>query len=336
MATCAIATAFAQNSASLSQSGTGNSSSTTQIGNLQTAAVTQSGNGNYNMNQQFSYFSQVVNVDQIGNGNAAYTYQNNNAGPSNLVDVYQNGNSNYAYANQSDYWTINSQAYIQQVGTAHQGVVYQLGAWNDIAIIDQYGYAGRGYIQQGGGGYASSTNSYALIQQYSFFGPQYAYIYQFGDGNTAYALQNANAGPNNYAVVYQSGNGNYGFVDQSDFYTWYTVGQVVQIGDGNQAGIYQLAGGPNFTTNSVAYITQTGDVNTAYLQQAGGANNYANLVQNGDGNLIQGVSTFYAVQLGDNNSLTVSQTNNYGASFGQIASVQQLGSGNVGSITQSN
>jgi hypothetical protein len=335
VAACAITTAFAQNSATLSQSGIGNASSTNQFGDAQTAVVSQTGNGNYNYNEQTSIFSQLTDVTQIGNSNAAYTFQNDYAGPSNLISVYQNGDGNFAYANQSDFFTIGSQAYISQVGTEHIAYVYQLDAIGSVAVVDQYGYQGRAYIQQGdGSNYADY--SYALVQQYSDFGPQYGIIYQFGLYNQAYVYQNGDAGPDNYATIYQDGVSNYAFIDQSDFYTWYTTAQIVQVGDGNQAGIYQLAGGPNFTTNSVAYITQTGDVNTAYLQQAGGANNYANLVQNGDGNLIQGVSTFYAVQLGDNNSLTVSQTNNYGASFGQIANVQQLGSGNVGSITQSN
>ena len=336
VAACAITTAFAQNSASLSQSGTGNNSTTTQVGNLQTATVSQSGTGNYNYNEQYSHFSQVTNVTQIGASNAAYTFQNADAGPSNLIQVYQNGTSNLAVANQSDYWTINSQAIINQVGGSHVGYVYQLGAINDVAVIDQSGYAGRAYIQQGAGGYGSSTNSYALIQQYSNFGPQYGTIYQFGDNDQAYIYQNANAGPNNYATIYQSGNNNYALINQSDFYTWYTTGQIVQVGNNNTAALYQYGGGANFSTNSAAYITQNGSYNTATLQQTGGANNYANLTQTGLGNLIDGVSTGYGVQIGDNNSLVVTQVNNYGIGSGQVAHVSQLGSGNTGVIAQSN
>ena len=336
VAACAITTAFAQNSASLSQSGTGNNSSTTQVGNLQNATVSQSGTGNYNMNQQYSHYYQVTNVTQIGASNAAYTYQNADAGPSNLINVYQNGTSNLAVANQSDYWTIASTAQISQVGGSHVAYVYQLGAYNDLAVVNQNGFGGRAYIQQGAGGYFSSSNSYALIEQLSVFGPQYGYIYQFGDNNAAYIYQDANAGPFNYATVYQSGNNNLALIDQSDYYTVYTTGQIVQTGNNNVAALYQYGGGANFSTNSAAYITQNGSYNTATLQQTGGVSNYANLTQNGLGNLIDGVSTSYGRQIGDNNSLVVTQTNNYGISLGQVAHVQQLGSGNTGVIAQSN
>jgi hypothetical protein len=338
IAACAITTAFAQNSATLSQSGTGNASYTNQVGDAQTAVVSQTGNGNYNYNEQFSYYSQLTNVEQIGNGNAAYTYQNDDAGPANLINVYQNGDNNLAVATQSSFYTWYSAAYIQQVGVGNEGYVQQLGTTNDVAVIDQYGYYGRGYIYQGdGSGFYSSSNSLAYIQQYSNFGPQYAVIYQLGDNNTAYTLQNADAGPDNYAYVVQNGNNNFALVDQSDFYTWYTTGYISQTGNGNVAALYQRdAGNGQFTTNSVAYIIQNGDGNYATFQQSGGANNYAYMTQTGDGNLIQGVSTSYGVQLGDNNSLVISQTNNYGAGYGQVANVQQLGSGNVGSITQSN
>lgn len=338
VAACAMTTAFAQNSASLSQSGTGNSSSTTQIGNAQTAVISQNGTGNVNVNEQFSVYGQQVNVTQTGLTNSAFTFQNDNAGPSNLINITQNGTGsggNMATVNQSDFWTINALATVVQDGQGNMAEINQLSSLNDIASITQVGSGQVAEINQGNGGAPfSSQSNVAVIEQYSTFGPQYALINQLGVNNDAYVYQNADAGPNNFGTINQTGDNNYALIDQSDFSTISTTGTITQMGNSNVAALYQRDGGP-FTSGSEANISQMGDSNTARLQQTGGANNQADITQTGDFNMVQGISGSVAMQIGDNNTLTVTQSSFVGGP-GQTANVQQMGSGNTGTITQSN
>ena len=334
VAACAITTTFAQNSASLSQNGTGNSSNSAQVGRLQTANVVQDGTGNVNTNQQFSHFTQQTNVTQTGLTNTANTYQNADAGPGNFITVNQNGTGaggNKALVDQSDFLTISSQATVLQNGQNLKSTVVQHYAIDDVAITDQTGASNNATINQGNGSQGSS-NSYAYIQQYSLFGPQDATISQLGDNNNAQIYQSNNAGPNNVATVNQNGNNNIGFLDQSDFSTVSTTGFISQLGNGNQAYLLQRGGGP-FTSGSSATIGQTGNSNYANLTQYGGANNQAAISQTGDLNVVTGVSGAAGLQIGANNSLTVIQSSLAGGP-GQYAQVQQLGSGNVGTINQ--
>jgi hypothetical protein len=246
VAACAMTTAFAQNSASLSQSGSGNSSNSAQVGSLQTVNVNQAGTGNVNVNQQFSTYSQLTNVTQTGLTNTANTYQNADAGPSNVITVNQNGTGtggNTALVDQSAFWTINSQATVIQSGQSLNSTIRQYGAENDVAITDQSGSGQNATINQGNFGFQSSKNSYAYIQQYSTFGPQDATINQLGDNNNAQIYQSNDAGPSNVALINQNGNSNIGLVDQSDFSTVSTSGTVTQLGNSNQAYLLQRGGG---------------------------------------------------------------------------------------------
>lgn len=334
VAVCALTTTFAQNSASLSQNGTGNNSNSAQVGRLQTVTVLQNGTGNTNTNQQFSHFTQQTNVTQTGLTNTANTFQNADAGPNNIITVNQNGTGaggNKALVDQSDFLTISSQATVLQNGQNLKSTVIQHYAVDDVAITDQTGASNNATINQGNGSQGSS-NSYAYIQQYSLFGPQDATISQLGDNNNAQIYQSNNAGPNNVATVNQNGNNNIGFLDQSDFSTVSTTGFISQLGNGNQAYLLQRGGGP-FTSGSSATIGQTGNSNYASLIQYGGANNQATISQTGDVNIVTGVSGSSGLQVGTNNLLTVTQASLTGGP-GQYAQVQQLGSGNVGVINQ--
>ncbi|AUD05183.1 hypothetical protein [Spirosoma pollinicola] len=338
VAACAITTSFAQNNASLSQSGTGNSSSSTQIGDLQTVNVVQNGTNNVNTNQQFSHFSQLTNVTQTGLANTATTFQNADAGPTNVITVNQNGTGtggNTAVVDQSDFLTINSQATVLQSGQNLQSTITQHYAINDVAITDQTGASNNATINQGNGS-MGSANSYAYIQQYSDFGPQDATINQLGDNNNAQIFQSNDAGPNNVATLNQNGNNNIGLIDQSDFSTVSTAGVINQLGNNNQAYLQQRGGGP-FTSGSSASIDQTGNGNYANLTQYGGANNQAVITQTGDLNVVTGLAGVgvSGLQIGTNNSLTVTQLSAAGGP-GQTARVQQIGTGNVGVIGQGN
>ncbi|GAB3784758.1 hypothetical protein GCM10028818_45050 [Spirosoma horti] len=335
IAVCALTTTFAQNSASLSQNGTGNNSNSAQVGSFQTVNVVQDGANNVNTNQQFSHYTQQANVTQTGLTNTANTYQNADAGPGNFITVNQNGTGvggNKALVDQSNFWTINSQATVLQNGQNLQSRVVQLGAQNDVAKTDQVGASQNATINQGNGNFQSSTNSSAYIQQYSNFGPQDATINQLGDNNNAQIYQSNNAGPNNVATVNQNGNNNIGFLDQSDFATVSTTGFISQVGNGNQAYLQQRGGGA-FTSGSSATIGQTGNSNFANLTQYGGINNQAAISQTGDQNIVTGISGSSALQIGASNSLTVTQASLVGGP-GQYAQVQQLGTGNVGTINQ--
>ncbi|AKD57290.1 hypothetical protein [Spirosoma radiotolerans] len=334
VAVCALTTTFAQNSASLSQNGTSNSSNSAQAGRLQTVTVSQNGTGNTNTNQQFSHFTQQANITQTGLTNTANTYQNADAGPGNFITVTQNGTGaggNTALVDQSDFFTINSQATVLQNGQNLKSTVVQHYAINDVAITDQTGASNNATITQGNGSQGSS-NSYASIQQYSVFGPQDATISQLGDNNNAQIYQSNDAGPNNVATINQNGNNNIGFLDQSDFATVSTTGFISQLGNGNQAYLQQRGGGA-FTSGSSATIGQTGNANYANLTQYGGANNQAAISQTGDLNVVTGVSGPAGLQIGVGNSLTVAQASLAGGP-GQYAQVQQLGTGNVGTINQ--
>lgn len=335
IAACAITTTFAQNGASLSQSGTGNNSNSAQVGRFQTVNVTQNGTGNVNTNQQFSHYTQQTNVTQTGLTNTANTYQNADAGPNNFITVNQNGTGaggNKALVDQSDFLTINSQATVLQSGQNLKSTIVQHYAVNDVAITDQTGASNNATITQGNGS-QGSTNSYAYIQQYSAFGPQDATISQLGDNNNAQIYQSNGAGPNNVATVTQNGNNNIGFLDQSDFSTVSTTGSINQVGNSNSAYLQQRGGGP-FTSGSSASIAQNGNSNYANLTQYGGANNQAVIGQTGGFNVVTGVTGSSGLQVGANNLLTVTQSSLAGGP-GQYAQVQQLGTGNVGTISQS-
>jgi hypothetical protein len=71
------------------------------------------------------------------------------------------------------------------------------------------------------------------------------------------------------------------------------------------------------------------------MTQYGGADNISTISQTGDFNVVTGVSGISGLQLGNNNSLTITQTSLPGGP-GQTAMVQQIGSGNTGVISQTN
>ncbi|GAB2529053.1 hypothetical protein [Spirosoma aerophilum] len=330
-----IATVAAQNTASLNQTGSQNSSKSTQTGTLQTVSVVQNGTSNVNNNQQTSRYAQEASITQTGLGNTANTLQNAFAGPYNIITVTQNGTGaggNTALVNQSDYSTISSEATVQQNGQNLKSTIKQLYAYEDIAVTEQTGYENHATINQGNGS-RSSQNSVATIQQFSVFGPQDATINQLGNTNSAQIFQNNNAGPNNVVLINQDGNNNSSLVDQSSIATVSTKGTVIQLGNNNEAFLYQKGSG-SFTSGSIATVTQTGNFNYTNLTQYGGTSNIATIVQTGDQNTVKGLTGSSGMQVGSNNSLTITQTW-FSSGQGQFAQVQQLGNGNTGIISQS-
>ena len=106
------------------------------------------------------------------------------------------------------------------------------------------------------------------------------------------------------------------------------------------AGAYNMAyikqgDGTTLSKNNTATITQEYSYNTAKLSQVGDGNT-GTFSQFGDYNVIKGLSGDFAIQQGNNNTLTVSQNSGGSAPYvANIASVSQIGNGNMGTITQS-
>ena len=349
LAASALSTAFAQNSTSLNQNGSANGSNTFQFGANQNANITQNGTGNINSNNQQSTRFQVTNVNQQGGYNTANTDQGNNAGPSNYINISQTGygngtagQRNNATVSQSNYYTQNSQANVTQRGFNMNATINQLGALNNVATVEQGGYASgnagqaqTATIKQGNnsGDGVTSSNSTAYIQQLSSF-TQQATTNQLGGFNQAYTYQNNNAGPNNVANTNQTGNNNYSQTNQSDFSTAQTEATVNQTGNSNTSYLNQTGGGA-FTTDSYARVTQNGNNNDSRFQQFGGANNHADISQSGGFNSVQGMGGFgsFGLQNGNNNTLTVTQASAAGGP-GHTAMISQVGTNNNGVVTQ--
>ena len=342
VATMSISAAIAQNnSATLSQNGSSNNSSTTQSGQSQIANVDQMGVGHKSTTTQTGAFQQNVDVIQSGNYNTAISHQDNAAGTGNFVKITQTTTGvggNTATADQSGK---NMQATILQNGNNKNNlaVVKQSGPVSVPGLYNPYlGNAGDGqvaYITQLGG-----NNNRAFITQQSDFGQglvNTATIKQMmGDDNLATINQLNSVGFLEVGTITQAGSRNIGLIDQTNVYASRETATLTQTGSDNKGYLRQdIQTTGTYVVNNVITALQQGNFNQLDMRQGGGSGNTATLSQLGNHNVIAGLTgsadPAIAIQKGDNNVLNVTQTGDY-----NTAHISQIGTGNTGTITQSN
>ncbi len=241
---------FAQNQATVSQTGNDNKATTMQTGSNE-AEVTQVGQ------------MQEATVTQTGD-NFGGIYQLNN-GSNNTATLTQDGSGNQTWLNQGmekDFWS----GYESVEADWNQASVTQTGNSN-TASLEQYG----GSANQGNQGSLSQdgSNNDAYIYQgwaYSAWGETYetshlkAYnstvnVSQVSDGNWVGVWQYG--GSQNAVEVSQDGNDNYASVTQGFIYT--------DLNYSFTTPVYN-------TQNNQAKITQTGDENHGKVMQLGDNN----------------------------------------------------------------
>ena len=273
----------------------------------------------------------LAHVEQVGTsyGNTATIYQTGyntkNAG----VNIYQNNNSqfNIAYVNQLSGEGSNVQ--VNQSGNS-------LG---NNANVKQYGNSGTYHTTVVTQGFNASLNK-AIVEQGSaatsggVLNHDYVYINQTSgaSSSTATVTQNTTkAGSFNRAQIDQE----FGSLNKATF---------SQEGSNNQAGLIQKGAGSN-----QASVTQKGDGNV--LKGPGVTSNYNSIgggfaLQDGSSNKLtlnqdatlsssgSFSNTTSSSQIGTTNQLTVNQTVLGSATGGNLSTVIQNGSLNVGAINQ--
>jgi hypothetical protein len=296
------AVAFAQNTSTGTQTGSGNS-----------AVVNQSGNNYSKVDQEFT--SNTAFITQVGK-NRSTVDQHGNVNPS-------SGNSNFARVDQDGQDQV---SWMEQGGDRNRGIVEQDGTGNN-SWLQQGNNAqaedNRANIKQDG-----TSNRSRVLQRWD---NNVADIDQLGAHNSVNLEQAAkpNQSRGNYSKIDQNGDHNKAisyqetrdaglgtlsnreYVDQDDDYNFSRLNQrgennlsrVTQ--SGNTSGIY--AG----TYSNEARVTQFGDMNRSFITQddnaagfAGAADNTATVNQSG---LLGNVSTLN--QHGNANSGVITQTN---------------------------
>lgn len=281
---------------------TGNQSTINQIGTgAGASATTQQNAGLLGPSQ-----NNTAEINQFGGVQTALIQQNNFSILNQAkVDQTSPDNGNVATIRQNDASVFNQATILQTAGAGRTATIDQINSSSN----------NKAAIKQQGGSVAGSGASSAYITQTQ------------GSNNQGYIDQNSYAGSS--AVINQhSTSGSTAKITQNTTYFDY--------GNTNIADIEQTGGVGNTAT-----IDQDYSANTAKLKQDGSGNTATFKQLIGDGNVIKGLnSSPVALQQGTGNSLTVTQTstNTLGPPFGpyvpNTASVQQIGTGNMGNITQ--
>jgi hypothetical protein len=298
---------------------------------LKIATVDQN---NYSVNNNAILYQGDISGG-LGNTVSAMTgaIEQSNYSANNTAEMYQTkgvqtaliqqnwfSNDNFARVNQSS--TDNgNQATIQQSYSSgyNDARINQTAGAGRTAAIDQvsYSYFNIAAINQGGVTPGATASNAYILQTNAL-------------GNQAFINQDTRFGAS--ATIYQHNTyGSYAKITQNTTYFDYGNSNVAEI---EQTG--SLSGVGNYAT-----IDQDYSVNTAKLKQDGHGNVATIKQLIGDGNVVKGLgSSPVALQQGDNNTLTVTQTSaSYlGPPFGpytpNTANVQQIGTGNVGTIVQ--
>ncbi|HEY0110266.1 MAG TPA: hypothetical protein VGB67_11590, partial [Fibrella sp.] len=298
-------------------------------------------------------------LTQSGADNEGYIFQglagSDIGSTANITQAGSNGN---AYVLQGQVATsTNNVATINQTANAngteagiYQGFGSLSTSTDDKASITQGG-TGTQYAQivQGGGstagGKATSLRNEATITQADNSTDNQARISQGRfDSNVADVTVNAE---DNDATIEQSGTGNNAAIDQGRPTNITTAGGALVTGGvsiGSVASIKQSGGNSNNGVltqageSNGASLVQTGSTNQARLYQnsTGTTGNDATITQMGNNNILRGSATGeFALQSGNANTLMLQQTNAMGGA-GNIANVNQVGSSNGATISQSN
>ncbi|WP_158093646.1 hypothetical protein [Erythrobacter dokdonensis] len=232
----------------------------------------------------------LTTVLQTGSGNVSDVDQidgsvgiPNNTG----VGVFQSGSNATSYVLQSGVGSAVGQtlARVVQSGEGANSTIRQLGTAGSRTDVFQTG-ANMSYVEQDGSGQTLTRGTVAIEQSQ-------------GEGNTAVAFQ-------------QSGNSSIGNV----------LDGIVQLGDLNNAEVYQLAGGERLSARTI----QIGDRNDIVI------------IQSNSG--ATGTGTAESVQVGDDNKSSVVQTGINGTGIsafaGRMVTIGQSGNDNLSRVEQEN
>ena len=272
-----------------------------------------------------------ASITQTMDGNTG-TIDQNDASTSNQATVSQNGTNGSATLSQSNNASDNVATVQQLSGSGLKASVRQSdNASRNTTTTKQYG-----------------TNSELSVEQVASSNDNKATINQGAAGTTS---------SNNKARVYQKEGSQKGEITISQNQT--------KDGSGNYAQVEQAYLDGTSTANK-ATIGQEGSRNTTRLSQKGVGNHMAMISQTGNNNSVQGPGTSLyetgpmAVQKGDGNQMTVSQTSPDGTNttifntanlnqdgitntinlnqtantVGNMSTISQIGTSNAATVTQ--
>jgi len=277
--------AFAGNTATVDQDGTGNIGEIEQAGSDNTAYIDQTNAVN---NRAF--------IDQSGDDNEATINQTNASGTQQLHygTIDQIGDGNEAILDQSMwYGNVGHTGSIEQTGYDNFANLQMGGANNDRGTINQTGNDNIADIDQMRGASGTSNPAIVEVNQTGDLNEVYmdqhsstwthAYIDQIGDENYV-DLRQAQA---DHADIWQEGDRNeiagvtnndgLEFALSERAYMHSSEFHGTQIGNDNTIGLYQR-------NNNLGTITQTGNDNEALLYQGGTGGHTSTIIQTGDQN----------------------------------------------------
>ncbi|MBD2753146.1 hypothetical protein [Spirosoma validum] len=326
-----VAESYAQNTATLNQVGTNQTSHQSQSGANLISTVTQGSNPNNIRNK-----NNQMQTDQSGSYQIANVLQDYGSAYNQATIVQKGGGplaslANSAAINQasnSGGTTFRSTSPgLGIVGTGNYGTIFQQGAGNASVIdqqiyssgnygsIDQYGTGNRetsisqskeaegnnAQIRQGSLNNAVSDNRAAIAQEkQSFFND--AQIDQSSHGNTAEIWQRSSSSYNT-ATISQQGTNSQAKIEQS-----YTSSEnkatLTQHGNNNKGTIEQQSTSGGSAVGNTATLYQQGNNNliTSILQNYFSSNNKAYLNQYGNNNKETRISQ---LQSSNNNTATI-------------------------------
>ena len=312
-----------------------------QVGSLMDGAGTLGGTVVEQNNLSIGNSATITQGAEVAGAtlNTAVLRQNDDS-QRNMASIVQENSGQVAELEQNDE-SANNQANISQLGVNGDARLTQSGlSGNNVASIKQTaksdGVLGR--IFQGTSGYYNR----ATVEQAGVGGVGRISQKEESANNDAMIMQGV-GGMNNEATIvqtnaYAGGSAVLGAANSATI----TQNLTTASSTGNSAVITQGSFDPSPATSSVvvstgntASVAQENDANITDLIQVG-VGNKAGVVQNGYSTL-KGVDTGNfpndtAGQFGTNNVLTVQQSGTAGNP--NIGNVTQIGTGNVGSITQ--
>lgn len=312
----------------IDQAGSSNSADALQTlgnGNMLINIDQQGSENDADVTQQFGQWHEAQ-IDQAGTGNEVNLTQDNT---STLADVSQEGTGNSADIYQRNYrfefGTYSSRVDVDQIGDNNEALVSSDGFGNNVSI--EQGSDTRASDGQYASVTQNGSDNEATINQFGRGGADHTQI-QDGEGNKAIA-DNQWGSSDGYQE--QVGTDNYSLIRQNGSHD----ASVVQHGDDNYSWIRQSA------FSSDATFTQTGDNNQINADQRG-VGSEMTIEQTGNGNTAgtAGFTNKGIFQIGDGNSLDLTQTGDNNSAFvdqrgdNHSATISSVGDGNSASISQ--
>ncbi|GAB3575813.1 hypothetical protein GCM10027578_40510 [Spirosoma luteolum] len=340
--------------------GSGTSAADVKAAGGNWAGILQQGSNNKNtyVNQGKSASRNFGEIYQYGSGNRQTS-----------IDQSDNSNGNTATVNQgtASASISNGRVVVSQQGNSrnNEAFVTQLASGNDAVVTQKGGNIAGSDNNKATVSQTDGSGSSATIEQQNYSTTNAATITQQRGGNTGFVKQSDASGYNT-ADIMQRGFGGMATIKQTDyaangtaaidqngFSNMATIEQVNANSSGNRASIKQdlssTAGfsnvaeikqgelGAGTSAANAASIVQNYSQNSARLLQVG-ISNTGTLTQTGDFNIIRagdGTADSFAMQRGDNNTMTVTQDSGASAPYVRnTANVSQIGNGNMANIVQ--